>query len=189
MMKIELSPMTENLLVGKNLRLRALEPGDVDLLYTWENDTSIWKISNTLVPFSRFQLEEYVLNTQNDIYAARQLRLMIDLNEPEAGSDSIGTIDLFDFDPFNQRAGLGILIRELYREKGYAFEAMQVFIRYAFSTLHMHQLYCNVSVKNVASLNLFEKLGFVQCGLKKDWIREGQGWQEECMLQLIHCDE
>jgi diamine N-acetyltransferase len=181
--------MAENLLVGKNVRLRALEPGDVDLLYAWENDTSVWKVSNTLAPFSRFQLEEYVLNTQNDIYAARQLRLMIDLNEREAEGQSVGTIDLFDFDPFNERAGVGILIREPYREKGYAFDAMQIFIGYAFNTLHLHQLYCNVSADNAASLNLFAKLGFVQCGIKKEWTRNGLSWQGECMLQLIHRDE
>ena len=177
--------MTGNSLTGINIRLRALEPGDVDLLYAWENDTAIWNVSNTIAPFSRFQLEEYVLNAQNDIFAARQLRLMIDSVEPGEQEKTVGTIDLFDFDPFNCRAGVGILIREPFREKGYALEAMNIFIRYAFGTLHLHQLYCNISPGNVSSLNLFKKLGFVRCGVKEEWIKDGNDWQEEWMFQLV----
>ena len=181
--------MTDNTLTDVHVKLRALEPGDVDLLYAWENDTSIWRISNTLAPFSRYQIEEFVLNAHNDIFTAKQVRLMVDLVESEEGQKSVGTIDLFDFDPFHLRAGVGILIREPYRQKGYAFEAMNVFIGYAFGALHLHQLYCNISPDNDSSLNLFEKLGFVKCGIKKDWNREGHQWQEEWMFQLINQDE
>jgi diamine N-acetyltransferase len=181
--------MPNNSLAGKNVKLRALEPGDVDLLYSWENDTSIWNVSNTLTPFSRFQLEEFVLNTRDDIFAAKQLRLMVDLVQAGEDATPVGTIDLFDFDPIHRRAGVGILIREPYRDKRHAFEAMTIFISYAFGTLRLHQLYCNIAPGNLASLNLFEKLGFVKCGSKKDWIFDGRSWQEEWMFQLIGRDE
>lgn len=173
-------------LTGINLRLRALEPDDVDLLYSWENDTSIWNVGSTLAPFSRYHLEEYVLNSQNDIFATKQLRLMIDLIETGEKKKSVGTIDLFDFEPLHHRAGVGILICGPSREKGYGFEAMQIFIRYAFGTLHLHQLFCNISPDNISSLNLFNKIGFEKCGIKKDWIHDGQKWQEEWMFQLIN---
>jgi diamine N-acetyltransferase len=171
------------------VQLRALEPGDAGLLYDWENDTSVWNVSNTLTPFSRFQVEEYVLNGQHDIFAARQLRLMVDLLETDDGKKTVGTIDLFDFDPIHHRAGVGILIREPHREQGYASEVMEILIRYAFGMLRLHQLYCNVSPDNGTSLKLFEKLGFVKCGIKKDWLHDGQKWQEEWMFQLINHDE
>jgi diamine N-acetyltransferase len=181
--------MTNNTLTGSQLKLRALEPGDVDLLYAWENDTSIWKVSNTLAPFSRYQLEEFVLNSHQDLYTTRQLRLMVELLQSGDPEKPIGTIDLFDFDPAHQRAGVGILVQEPYREKGYAHEAMNVFIEYAFGTLGLHQLFCNIAPDNTSSLNLFEKLGFVKCGIKKDWNRDGHRWQEEWMFQLINRDE
>jgi diamine N-acetyltransferase len=181
--------MTNNSLTGKHVMLRALEPGDIDLLYSWENDTSIWNVSNTLTPFSRFQLEEFVLNTQSDIFASRQLRMMVDLVVSGEELTPVGTIDLFDFDPIHYRAGVGILIRGPYREKGYALEAMHIFIRYAFGTLRLHQLYCHIAPDNLSSLKLFEKLGFVRCGIKKDWIYDGKGWQEEWMFQMINRDE
>jgi len=181
--------MTDNLLTGANIRLRALEPLDVDLLYEWENDTSIWKVSNTLTPFSRFQLEEYVMNTQQDIFASRQLRLMIEWIRPGETNIPVGTIDLFDFDPFHLRAGIGILIRDEFREQGFAREALGVLILYAFSTLQLHQLYCNISPGNSVSLKLFEKLGFVRCGIKTDWLNEGESWKDEWMFQLINTNE
>jgi diamine N-acetyltransferase len=181
--------MSNNLLTGPNLHLRALEPRDIDTLYDWENDTSIWKVSNTLTPFSKFQLEEYVLNAHNDFIAARQLRLMIVLRKPIELETSVGTLDLFDFDLIHHRAGLGIMIRESFREKGFAREAMEIIIPYAFGTLHLHQLYCNISPGNKPSLHLFEKLGFKRCGIKRDWINDEGKWKAEWMFQLINRHE
>ncbi|MFZ4521805.1 MAG: GNAT family N-acetyltransferase [Bacteroidales bacterium] len=177
--------MGGEVLIGQFVRLRAVEPGDVDVLYTWENDSSVWQVSNTLTPFSRFQVEEYVLNSQQDIFASRQLRLMIVPVESAMQEQPVGTIDLFDFDPVHRRAGVGILIRGPYREKGYAQDAMEILIRYSFGTLRLHQLYCNISPDNTPSLHLFGKLGFEQCGVKKEWFSDGLSWKDEWMFQLI----
>ena len=172
----------------KEIRLRALEPEDVDLLYSWENDPNIWKLSNTLTPFSRHIIEQFVKNAQTDIYQSRQVRWMIDLiskNRPE----TIGTIDLFDFDPLHRRAGIGILIKDSSnREKGYANSALEVLIDYSFRILELHQLYCNISEKNISSLTLFKKQGFKVVGEKKEWIYENEEWQSEFLLQLIRND-
>lgn len=172
------------MLKGKNLELRALEPADVDLLYEWENDGLLWHLSNTVVPFSRFALEQYVLNTGQDIYATRQLRLMIDREE---GSDkkTIGSIDLFDFDPINKRAGLGILITRKERKKGFASEALEILTNYCFEVLHLHQLYCNISASNEISLKLFKSAGFSIAGNKKEWLHIKEKWEDELLLQKL----
>lgn len=169
-------------MIGKNISFRAPEPGDIDILYKWENDISIWHLSNTITPFSRHVLEEYILNANQDIYSAKQLRLMI-INDKK---DIVGCIDLFDFDPANMRAGIGILISEDYRDKGYATEALEMMIDYAFNTLHLHQLFCNITYDNTPSLKLFKKAGFEIIGLKKDWLRIKNSWTDEYILQLIH---
>jgi len=181
--------MHSEIFKGKRLQLRAVEPSDIDLLYEWENDPSIWKVSNTLSPYSRFQIEEYVMNVQNDIYASRQLRLMIVGHSGEISGKHIGAIDLFDFDPFNLRAGIGILVREEYRRNGFAAEALELLIRYAFDTLNLRQLYSNITPINTSSISLFEKYGFERCGIKKDWIRTGNRWMEEWMFQLVRRSE
>jgi len=177
--------MTNDLLTSSNLHLRAVEPDDIDLLLEWENDPSIWKVSNTLIPFSRFEIEEYVLDAKRDIFTARQLRLIIDLVLSKGTLKAIGTIDLFDFDPVNLRAGIGVMIRPEYRGEGYAREALNLMIAYVKEILHLHQLYCNISADNELSVSLFEKTGFVQCGRKKEWLNSGFTWLDEYMYQLI----
>jgi diamine N-acetyltransferase len=168
----------------KEVSLRALEPEDLELLYEWENNESNWTISNTIVPFSKYTLKRYLENSHKNIYETGQLRLMID-HIPD--SKTIGTIDIFDFDPFHKRAGVGILIaNDNYRKKGYAVMALSCLIDYCFSTLQLHQLYCNILSNNVESINLFKKIGFEQSGIKKDWVRSPEGYTDEYMFQLIN---
>jgi diamine N-acetyltransferase len=174
-------------MTGKNVLLRAIEPGDLDILYQWENDPEVWHISNTLTPFSRFVLEEYLVSAHQDIYTNKQLRLIIDYR-PDANNVIVaGIIDLFDFEPYHRRAGVGILIAKELRKKGIASEALEVLIKYCFDTLNLHQLYCNIESGNPESIHLFEKHGFVQCGIKRHWLWQ-QKWNDELMFQLIKED-
>lgn len=170
---------------SKHLQLRALEPNDIDILYQWENNTDIWHLSNTITPFSRFALEQYILNAGDDIFTAKQLRMMIDLHKEEP-MKTIGCVDIFDFDPVNLRAGIGIMIIEPERGKGYAAESLDLILDYAFNLLRLHQLYSNVIVSNKASLELFKKKQFSVIGVKKEWIRSGNSWSDEYILQLIN---
>ena len=170
------------LLLGERIRLRALEPQDVATLYQWENDTAIWVASNTQVPFSKFVLEQYIAASHLDLHTNKQLRLMITTKE---GLD-VGAIDLFDFDSQHQRAGIGILVAEkMDRGKGYATEALNLLIQYCFTQLHLHQLYCNITIDNEASIQLFKKHNFAITGIKKDWIRVGDSFVDEFLLQLV----
>lgn len=174
------------ILESKIIRLRALEPTDLKLLYKWENDSTIWEVSHTLKPFSIFILKQYLESSHLDIFETKQLRLVIELIDTNT---PIGLIDLFDFDPFHQRAGVGILINSKEnKNKGFASEALQVFCNYAFRTLKVHQLYCNITATNEISLRLFTKLGFEIIGSKKDWIRSQNGWLDEFSLQKINPD-
>ena len=166
------------------IRLRALEPEDLELLYSWENNVSYWIVSNTVVPFSKYTLKRYLEESHKDIYETGQVRLMIDLI-PE--NTAIGTIDIFDFDPFHKRAGIGILIaKEEYRRKGYATMALKCLIDYCFGTLLLHQLYCSILENNTESMDLFKKAGFSQSGIKKEWIRTSDGYLDEFIFQLIN---
>ena len=171
------------MLVGENVRLRALEPEDLDLFYKWENDSSIWKISQTYTPFSKHILSQYLENAHQDIFTAKQLRLMI-----EKDGIAIGTIELFDFEPIHMRTGLGIwIVNESDRRQGYAKEALSLIIEYAFFKLQLNQLYCNISASNQPSINLFSSLDFILIGVKKKWNKSSNGWEDELMFQLL-CD-
>lgn len=177
-----------NSLHGKAVRLRAPEPEDLEYLFKWENNTEIWHLSNTLTPFSRYTLKQYIESSTADIYEAKQVRFMIDLLSEN--NRTIGTIDLFDFDPYNSRIGIGILIAETSdRRKGYAGDALEIVIRYAFDILKLHQVFCNVTTDNNPSISLFQSKGFTIVGEKKDWTRNFNEWIGEYTLQLINSNK
>jgi diamine N-acetyltransferase len=172
------------ILLSDIVRLRAVEPEDLELLYSWENEEINWKQSNTLVPYSRYTLKRYIANSHRSLFETGQLRLMIDV---ASGNKTVGTIDLFDFDHFNMRAGVGILIADpADRRKGYGSAALECIIRYVFETLSLHQIWCNILEGNEESMNLFLRHGFVRCAVKKEWVRTDGRFVTEYMLQLLN---
>jgi len=172
---------------GTTISIRALEPSDVGLLYEWENNRSIWAVSYTQIPFSKFILEEFINTAYQDIYTNKQLRLMIQDN---ASKTTIGILDLFDFDPQHSRCGLGIYVHEEYRKKGAALESITLAKQYCSETLLLKQIYAHVNANNEASLALFKKAGFEKSGLKKAWTRTALNTYEDVwFLQFIFPSE
>ncbi|KAB8152542.1 GNAT family N-acetyltransferase [Kordia sp. TARA_039_SRF] len=169
-------------LTGEKLHLRALEPEDLDFIYDIENDETIWEISATQTPYSRFLIKQYLENAHMDIYEAKQLRLVM-MNH---NKETIGLIDLFDFDPKNKRVGVGLLIaKSEFRHKGYGKEALELVCNYAFKHLQVHQLYANIDEENAASIKLFETAGFQQIGVKKDWNFVNGNFKNELLYQKL----
>ena len=171
-------------LTGTTIYLRALEPEDLDFIYRLENNEAMWEVSNTQTPYSRFLIRQYLENAHQDIYEAKQLRLAI----CKTGTfEPVGLIDLFDFDPVNNRAGVGIIIENSPdRGKGLGTEALRLVIEYSFKKLQVHQLYANIDPANVASTTLFTNFGFLLTGVKKDWNKRNNLYFDEALYQLIN---
>lgn len=178
------------LLQDDRIRLRAMEPEDCEAMYRWENDTSLWHLGDTTRPFSQRALTEFIAQASQDIFTARQVRFMIELLFADGrGREAVGCVDLFDFDPLNRRAGVGILVYEpAFRRKGYALAALRLTAEYAFGHLDMRQLWADIPVSNTASLRLFERAGFTGTTVKKAWVRspEGnEGYEDARFVQLF----
>ncbi|NMH28027.1 GNAT family N-acetyltransferase [Flavobacterium silvaticum] len=172
------------MLIGKDVYLRALEPEDLSFIYTVENDTSLWEVSNTQTPYSRFLIKQYLENAHQDIYQAKQLRMAVCLN---GSLKAVGLIDLFDYDPRHLRAGIGIVIRnETDRNSGYGSQALELLIDYSFTHLGLQQLYANIDPANTPSVSLFTKFGFEIIGVKKQWNRINGQFKDEALYQLIN---
>ena len=170
-------------LKGTTIYLRALEPEDLDFLYQLENNMEVWEISGTLAPYSKSVLKLYLENAHRDIYDVKQLRLVI-CNQNDKG---IGLIDLFDFDPKNKRAGLGIVVVDaVNRNKGVGSEAIALLTDYAFNVLDLRQLYANILEENKSSIHLFKKMGFNEIGVKLDWIFTNKGYKNEILFQKLN---
>ncbi|WP_083634324.1 GNAT family N-acetyltransferase [Saccharicrinis aurantiacus] len=172
-------------MLDQNIRLRAVEPEDINTLYELENKMELWVASETLVPFSRFQLKQYIASMNNDIYENKELRLIVEIDHNDQKAVA-GIIDLFDFDPFHNRAGVGIIVNKKFQNRGVASKALELLIKYSFQHLGIHQLYCSVITSNKASVKLFENKGFTLMGTRKEWRKVANKYEDEFMYQLIN---
>jgi diamine N-acetyltransferase len=167
---------------NENIRLRAIEPEDLDRLYAWENNPQLWEVGNTRNPYSRFVLRQYIVDSDKDIYENKQLRLMmVSLKTGE----TVGTVDLFDFDIHNSRIALGLFVDAAFQGKGYAKASLHLVEEYVFDYLKLNQLYCDIAESNTASMRLFEQEQYEKTGLLKDWIKTTNGFQNIIVFQLF----
>ena len=163
------------------IRLRAIEPEDLDLLYRIENDIKLWNIGATNVPYSRYTLHDYIANASGDIYTDRQVRMMIENSEGKI----VGIVDIVNFDPSNRRAELGLVIEEPFRQMGYAQSVMTEVANYAVSVLHLHQLYAFIDITNTACVALFRTLGYRESATLKDWLFDGREYHDAVVMQTV----
>ena len=163
------------------VRLRAMEPEDLDLLYRIENDVQLWHVGSSNVPYSRYTLHNYIATSTGDIYTDRQVRLMIE----NAEGIVVGIVDLVNFDPSNRRAELGLIIEEPYRHAGYAQSTMAQISDYAVNILHLHQLFATIDVTNEPCLQLFRKLGYIESARLKDWLFDGKNYHDAIVMQIV----
>ena len=145
-----------------NISLRAPEPEDLEVMLSFENDAALWELGTATGPYSRYQMKRYIAESQNDLYADGQLRLMIVCE----GKEVAGIVDVFSFDV--------------------AQAALSLLESHCFSLLGLRQLYAYVPVGNVASRKLFTSAGYTECGILKDWIRVGTSYQDVCFFQKIN---
>ncbi|MBS3992375.1 MAG: GNAT family N-acetyltransferase [Bacteroidetes bacterium] len=169
-------------LLGQSVYLRALEPEDLSFLFEHENDEDFWRVSQTQQPFSKNILRNYLKNAHLDIYEIKQLRFIIALN---ATDQSIGMIDLYDFQPKHKRIGVGILLSTKFQGNGYASEALSLLIEYTFNQLDVHQIYACIETDNEKSIRLFENKNFKIAGIKKEWNFYKGKFHDEIFMQLI----
>jgi len=167
------------MLIGNKIKLRAAEPSDLDVIYSWENDPENWLVSNTIAPFSRYQILQFIENA-NDIYSSNQLRFLISNHKDELA----GCIDFYDFDPKNKRVGIGVLVDKAHRGHGYAQEALTLAADYAFKMLEVKGIHAEILVSNETSIKLFEKAGFIKNGVKKEWLWDGEAFVDQLFYQL-----
>lgn len=168
------------MLENELIRLRAVEPEDLELLYVWENDSTLWAVGNTRQPYSKFALKEYISQVDTNIYETGQLRLMI---ADKTTKKTVGTVDLFDFDAHNRKIAFGLFVAEDFQGKGFATSALKLIEDYAFNFLNVNQLYCHISASNTASRKMFEKEKYETNGILKQWIRTVEGYEDIIVFQ------
>jgi len=171
---------------NETIMLRAIEPEDIDFILEMENDIDLWTVSDTHNPFSRFDIEQYVMLADKDIYSAKQVRFII---EAPSDQSKLGMVDVFDFDAHNRRAGIGILLIKEARKKGNASNTLKIITDYLFNQIGLHQVFCNIHETNTDSIKLFENFGFTKIGSKKDWNLINNKWVSVGLYQFFNSNQ
>jgi len=173
--------MRTELLTAANITLREMRTEDCNQIHNWENRAELQYLGDTHSPLTKEQVSAFIQRTTGDLYLDEQLRLMI-----ETKDETIGCIDLFDFDSHNKRAGVGILIAEpRNRRKGFAKDALNLLCNYCSEVFNFRQLYCHIPVDNKASLRLFSACQFEKTGHNKDWVKKGNTFVDAIFLQKL----
>ena len=158
------------------VKLRKIEPKDLPFLYQWENDASVWADGSNHNPLSQADLRDYIASTTGDIYKDGQLRLIIEEQLPITNNQSsittVGCVDLFDFDPRNRRAALGMYIAPEYRSKGVGKEALEQLESYAFTHLNLRVLYAIIATNNIPCSTLYRHAGYTPSSVLSHWTLE-----------------
>ena len=175
--------MTHASLLNDNvIALRALEPTDLDVLFKWENDTDLWTVTDTVAPYSRQVLWQYLENYTADIYQSHELRLMAVLKDT---GEAVGIVDLMNYSPLHNRAEFGLLIAAEHRGKGYGERALALACNYARNHIGLRQIYAYVASDNTTCLHLLHEGGFSTIGTLHQWRRRGTHYHDVVMLQCI----
>ncbi len=164
-----------------NIKLRGIEPEDINLMFSLDNNTSDWIDGSMIAPVTRHQLTDYVMSYDSDPFAARQLRLVA--VRPEDDSP-VGLADIMEINPANRTAKIGIAVIPELRNSGYGTGIIKSCTKYCRDILGLEAVIAEISSENVASIKCFNKAGYTECGRVKDWIRTGVGRADMVILEF-----
>ena len=163
-----------------------MESDDVVRLHAWENASEDWWMGASISPISREAMHGFVTGNQ-DLYRDRQLRFMLDAVDPSGSTEgwmAVGAVDLYDFEPRQLRAGVGLHVDSAHRREGHGLAGLTLLAAYASKHLGLHQIYAEVPSSHAASLSLFERAGYLETGRRQAWIRKPDGsWEDTVTLQ------
>lgn len=99
--------------------------------------------------------------------------------------DAVGCIDLYAYDPLNRRAAVGIMVANEYRRQGHGLAMLHALRQLAATTYRLHTLYADIAAPNTASIALFSKAGYAECGHFKEWLEYDSHFIDNIRMQLI----
>ena len=165
----------------EELIVRAVESSDFDFLFKLENDKAYWHLSGTKKSFTARELMDFIEGAQQPILLSRQFKYIIEIQD----YGQIGCIDLFEYDPFNQHIGVGIIIYdENYRRKGYAKQALLLLESYLREVLYCKSIFARVLQNNEASISLFNEINYIVVDHQtKELFLQDEDCRDEILFQ------
>lgn len=165
---------------GKKVVLRAMSKQDLQMICDMFNDPDIEKyVVGWAFPLSIEQQERWFDNHLND---STDFRFVIETKE----DGPVGIATLTNIDWKNRRASHGIkLCSKEKRCKGIGTDSVMAIMRYAFDELQLHRLDGSWFTDNIPSQNLYKKCGWVEEGIRKDYIYKHGTYKDLVFVRIL----
>jgi RimJ/RimL family protein N-acetyltransferase len=161
--------ISESILEGEKVRLRPMEERDLPAFVEWLSDPEVtrWLAEMSFAP---------TLDQERDWYDGRRVdpdSLMWAIDT--ADGQLVGSTELRLF-PMRKKAEFGIVIGEKSKwDGGLGTEALRLVLGYAFGELELNRVELTTAEDNARALRVYEKIGFVREGLKRqDRVLDGR---------------
>jgi RimJ/RimL family protein N-acetyltransferase len=172
------------MLVGSRVRLRAVETADYGLLHRWLNDAEVMFFWGR--PGNTQSLTEISAEEERNALRANSRKYIIETLDQ---SQPIGQIDYYDLDLIARSCWTSIMIgNPEYWGGGYGTDAMRALLRYLFGQLGVHRVVLTTHQSNVRAQRSYEKNGFVQEGVLRDWMFFDGSYQAGVIMAVLEDD-
>ena len=152
----------------ERLLLRPLDATDAEALFDFFSDAEVMRYWSTPPWNSMEQAQAFIERSQNGIETGQSLRVGI---VRQLDSALIGQCTLFGIIPSCRRAEIGYSLARGAWNKGFANEALQALITYAFDSLNLNRIEADIDPRNAGSARALNRLGFSKDGyLRERWI-------------------
>ena len=169
--------------MNPTIYLRALEPEDLELLYTIENAPDLWSVSNNDGPYSRFALKQYIASQPASIFECGMIRLIACLRESDK---AIGIVDLIDYSALHQRAEVCVALLKEEQQRGYGKCILQELEVWAIKKYKLRILYAyTMADAEAAGKKLFASMGYNEQGVMREWHYNGKTFADIAIFQKI----
>lgn len=97
----------------------------------------------------------------------------------------VGCVELYNYDPVNHRAAVGIVVSNEYRHQGYGTIMIQALTDFCRQNTSLHQVYADIAATNLPSLRIFQRAGYQHCATLRDWVVRADHYIDTLRYQLI----
>ena len=103
-------------------------------------------------------------------------------NKPDT---PVGCVELYNYDPVNRRAAVGIVVSNEYRRQGFGTAMVQALTQFCLKNTSLHQVYADVAATNTPSIQIFQRAGYQHCATLRDWVVRSNHYVDTYRYQLI----